>query len=62
MSLGKPIQVRLQEDELRALDAYRRACADPPTRSRAGRELICRSLNMDMRGARECPSNEGDAA
>jgi hypothetical protein len=39
MSVGKPVQVRLQDDELCALDSYRRAKLNPPSRGRALREL-----------------------
>jgi hypothetical protein len=39
MPVGTPIQVRLQDDELGALDSYRRKKANPPSRSRALREL-----------------------
>ena len=61
MPLGKPIQVRLQDDELRALDEYRRTCADPPTRSRAGRELICRSLKIAIYETSEPSSGDANA-
>jgi hypothetical protein len=62
MPLGKPIQVRLQDKELRALDAYRRTCADPPTRSRASRELICRGLNLPIHDTAEKSSGGGVGA
>ena len=39
MSAGTPVQVRLQDDELDALDRYRREKLNPPTRGRALREL-----------------------
>jgi hypothetical protein len=39
MPAGTPIQVRLQDEELEALDGYRRKKLNPPSRSRALREL-----------------------
>jgi hypothetical protein len=39
MVAGTPVQVRLQNDELSALDSYRREKVNPPFRSRALREL-----------------------
>jgi hypothetical protein len=39
MPAGTPIQVRLQDEELQALDDYRREKLNPPSRSRALREL-----------------------
>jgi hypothetical protein len=39
MPVGTPIQVRLQDEELQALDGYRREKLNPPSRSRALREL-----------------------
>ena len=39
MAAGTPVQVRLQDDELSALDSYRRGKLNPPSRSRALREL-----------------------
>jgi hypothetical protein len=39
MPAGTPIQVRLQDEELQALDGYRREKLNPPSRSRALREL-----------------------
>jgi hypothetical protein len=39
MVAGTPVQVRLQDDELSALDRYRREKLNPPSRSRALREL-----------------------
>jgi hypothetical protein len=44
MSAGTPIQVRLQKDELDVLDRYRREQPDPPTRSRALKELARAAL------------------
>jgi hypothetical protein len=62
MPVGKPVQVRLQEDELRALDEYRRARANPPTRGGAGRELICSALSLDAPGDKDAPHNAENAA
>jgi hypothetical protein len=39
MAAGTPVQVRLRDDELSALDRYRREKLNPPSRSRALREL-----------------------
>jgi hypothetical protein len=39
MVAGTPVQVRLQDDELSALDRYRREKLNPPSRSRALRAL-----------------------
>ena len=39
MSAGKPVQVQLQDDELRALDNYRREQINPPSRADALRQL-----------------------
>jgi hypothetical protein len=39
MPAGTPVQVRLPDEELSALDRYRREKQNPPSRSRALREL-----------------------
>jgi hypothetical protein len=39
MSASTPVQVRLPNEELSALDRYRREKVNPPSRSRALREL-----------------------
>jgi hypothetical protein len=39
MPAGVPVQVRLPDDELSALDSYRREKLNPPSRGRALREL-----------------------
>jgi hypothetical protein len=39
MPVGTPVQVRLPDEELSALDSYRRQKLNPPSRSRALREL-----------------------
>jgi len=44
MAAGTPVQVRLSDDERDALDQYRRAFPNPPTRGRAVRDLIRRGL------------------
>jgi hypothetical protein len=44
MAIGTPVQVRLQNEELHALDEFRRQHANPPSRAAAGRELIRRAL------------------
>jgi hypothetical protein len=48
MSVGTPIQVRLQKDELDVLDRYRRKQSDPPTRGRALRDLTRAALRSSM--------------
>jgi hypothetical protein len=45
MSILTPIQARLTDAELDALDGFRRAHKDPPTRAQAARELIRRGLD-----------------
>ena len=45
MSIGTPVQVRLQDDERDALDNYRRQQSNPPSRGQAARELIRRALS-----------------
>jgi metal-responsive CopG/Arc/MetJ family transcriptional regulator len=40
-----PVQIRLPEDELGALDNYRREQKNPPSRAGAVRELIRRVLS-----------------
>jgi hypothetical protein len=44
MPAGTPVQVRLPKEELRALDSYRREKLNPPSRSRALRELAQKAL------------------
>jgi hypothetical protein len=44
MPAGTAIQVRLPDDELGALDSYRRKKLNPPSRSKALRELACITL------------------
>jgi hypothetical protein len=39
MPAGTPIQVRFPDEELRALDGYRREQRNPPSRAQAIREL-----------------------
>jgi hypothetical protein len=45
MPAGTPVQVRLPNEELRALDSYRRQKLNPPSRSRALRELARNALS-----------------
>jgi hypothetical protein len=40
-----PIQVRLSVAEVSALDSYRRAKSNPPSRARALHELACEALH-----------------
>jgi hypothetical protein len=44
MPAGTPVQVRLADEELDALDQYRREKMNPPTRGRALRELAREAL------------------
>jgi hypothetical protein len=44
MPAGVPVQVRLADDEISALDNYRREKLNPPSRSRALRELARQAL------------------
>jgi dihydroorotase-like cyclic amidohydrolase len=41
-----PIQIRFQTDELAAIDSYRRAKLNPPTRPQAIRELLRQVLRQ----------------
>jgi hypothetical protein len=47
MSAGTPVQVRLPDEELGALDRYRREKLNPPTRGRALRDLARIALCAD---------------
>jgi hypothetical protein len=40
MAAGTPVQLRLPDDELNALDARRRKQSNPPTRSQELRKLL----------------------
>lgn len=51
MAAGHPIQARLSEDELNALDSYRRRKLNPPSRAQALRELA----NRGLAGIRSAP-------
>jgi hypothetical protein len=44
MPAGVPVQVRLADDEISALDNYRREKLNPPSRGRALRELARQAL------------------
>jgi hypothetical protein len=44
MPAGVPVQVRLADDEISALDNYRREKLNPPSRGRALRELARKAL------------------
>lgn len=46
MPVGTPIQVRLPDEELSALDGYRRGKLNPPSRGQAIRELTRSALNQ----------------
>jgi hypothetical protein len=48
---SNPVQTILSDEELEALDSYRRQQANPPTRGKAARELIRRALS-EGKGAR----------
>jgi hypothetical protein len=51
MPPGTPIQLRLPEEELDALDQYRRKFSNPPSRGRAARELVRCALAEDGHSA-----------
>jgi hypothetical protein len=53
MPAGVPVQVRLPDDELSALDSYRREKLNPPSRGRALRELARKALREKLI---ECPA------
>jgi hypothetical protein len=68
MSARTPVQVRLADEELSALDRYRRQKLNPPSRSRALRELahialfgsaISAKPDLLISGERELVSREG---
>jgi hypothetical protein len=52
-----PVQIRFQDEELAALDSYRRDQLNPPSRAKAARELIRRALSERTGG-----HSEADAA
>jgi hypothetical protein len=49
MPAGVPVQVRLSDGELSALDSYRREKLNPPSRGRALRELARMGLQGQKR-------------
>jgi hypothetical protein len=55
MPVVTPVQIRFGENEIHALDDYRRAQANPPSRAAAGRELIRRALIEQEESARAMP-------
>jgi hypothetical protein len=57
MSDVTPVQIRFQDEELAALDSYRRDQLNPPSRAKAARELIRRALSERTGG-----HSEADAA
>jgi len=61
MIAGTPVQIRLHDEELHALDEYRRQHANPPSRAAAGRELIRRALSEQALDERSFCDNS-DAA
>jgi hypothetical protein len=54
MPAGTPVQVRPQDDELGALDSYRREKLNPPSRSRALRQLLRRKYGLAAPGLSGC--------
>jgi hypothetical protein len=48
MSANTPVQVRLPQEELDALDSYRRNQLNPPSRGRALRELASAALRSSV--------------
>jgi hypothetical protein len=57
MPVGTLVQVRLQDDELNALDHYRREKLNPPSRPRALRELA----QIALSGSSTSPSQSAIA-
>jgi hypothetical protein len=53
-----PIQVRLSVAEVSALDSYRRAKSNPPSRARALHELACGALH-ELQPANASDDREG---
>ena len=51
MPAGTPVQLRLPDEELEALDHYRRKFSNPPSRGRAARELVRGALTEDGHSA-----------
>jgi hypothetical protein len=62
MSAGTPVQVRLPDDELDALDSYRRTQKSPPSRAQAARELMRHALNERMSDGSNAAEHHGVAA
>ena len=53
-----PIQVRLPDEERDALDNYRRAQQNPPSRASAARELIRRALSKHLHVAENVAAHQ----
>jgi hypothetical protein len=50
MAEKTPIQVQFPDDELAAIDAYRRTQANPPTRPQAIRDVLRNALCLRVNG------------
>lgn len=59
MASGYPLQVRLEKDEVDAIDRYRRTQDNPPSRARAVRELIHLALTKESNGLRAVNEAKG---
>jgi hypothetical protein len=63
MTAGTPVQVRLQDDELSALDSYRREKLNPPSRRRAHIALFGSAISpnpaLSIAGECELISSDG---
>ena len=62
MTAGTPVQVRLQDDELSALDSYRREKPNPPSRGRALRELAQKALFGSAISPNSCTTDHAHQA
>jgi hypothetical protein len=63
MPAGYPLQVRLQLDELNAVDEYRRAQTNPPSRGEAVRRLTRAGLKHigTDESSRKCATASNDS-
>jgi len=61
MPAGHQIQIRVQPAELRAIDQYRRAHENPPSRGEAVRELMRVGLRNSQQAANENPSDSSSS-
>jgi hypothetical protein len=62
MSVKTAVQVRLLDNELDALDTYRRGQQNPPSRAQAARELLCRAISSERANGSAAAEAPGVAA